>query len=117
MSEREDGAGQAPQVGREYWNVSSLVGRESGLPLVAITPGEREAVTITAEEARDLALNLLSAADAAESDLAVVRYLVEEAEVAEADALAVLRGMRVKRTDSWVRQHEDQARRARGEGS
>ena len=74
-------------------NVSSMVGMNTGLPLVRIEFGSED-VQVQPHEARALALNLLSAADASESDWALYRFLTETVGTKDADARATLGEMR-----------------------
>jgi|GEM_PF-7042916 len=73
--------------------VTSLVGMNTGKPLVNIA-GCGADVSMETSDARDLALNLLSCAEAAEQDLCLYRFLTEEMESGHDGAAIALREAR-----------------------
>jgi hypothetical protein len=69
--------------------VSSLVGMDTGKPIVKIE-FEGTEVRIETGEARALALNILSCAEAAEQDLCIYRFLTERCGVGHDEAAITL---------------------------
>jgi hypothetical protein len=58
--------------------VEFLVGMDSGQALVRLSAENGFSVVMTADNARDLALNLLNAAGCAESDRSIFNYMTEQ---------------------------------------
>ena len=63
-----------PQV---VFEVTSIVGMDTGKPIVRVTVGQEDH-QMESRDARRLALNLLAAADAAESDLLVFNVFTDK---------------------------------------
>lgn len=76
--------------------VRSMLGMDSGQPLVQMQCNE-ESVIMSTHDARALALNILSAAEAAESDWATFRNLTENACMTVDAAAHVISGLRAYR--------------------
>lgn len=74
-------------------SVESLVSGKSGLPLVKMTWGEN-GCQMTPEEARRHAYGILDAANAAESDSLIYRFLVTKVGLKQEQAIAVFRDFR-----------------------
>ena len=70
--------------------VSSIYGGQLRQPLVQVQWGDRKPFTISPAEARDLAANLLGAAEAAEQDAFVVEFAREKLDCTDQHAGAFL---------------------------
>lgn len=77
--------------------VRSMLGMDSGQPLVQMQCNE-ESVIMPTRDARALALNILSAAEASETDWAVFRYLTERADLSVDNSARMISELRVFRS-------------------
>lgn len=78
--------------------VTSMLGMDSGQPLVQMQCNS-EVVIMSTRDARALALNILSAAEGAESDWAVFRYLTERADMSVDNSARMINGLRALRSE------------------
>ena len=78
---------------KTFW-VTSLYGYKSKEPRVNFAMSGGEMVQMSPEEARSLALNLLSCADAAESDGFVVEFLRDKVRIDERASAGILNDFR-----------------------
>ena len=80
-------------------NVESIFGRANRLPLVNVVfPDGLDRLSLSPDEARDLALNLLQAAEASIGDGFVFQFFHKEMDVTEAQAGALMLKLRGYRT-------------------
>ena len=77
--------------------ITSILGMDTGKPIVQLTTPKGEVIQISSRDARAIALNLLSAAEASEQDLCVFRFVTESLKApvdAAAQIISELRGLR-----------------------
>src|SRR5262245_19546403 len=88
-------------------NVESIYGRDNRMPLVNMTlPGGKDRISLRVTEARDLAANLLQAAEAALGDGFMIEFMRNsstnpDTREAEADAARLMVTFRM-----WRRKYE-----------
>lgn len=58
--------------------VSSILGFDTGKPIVQLMTSKGEKIQMDSKEARALALNILSSAEAAEQDVCLFRFVTEK---------------------------------------
>lgn len=81
--------------GMVHWHVTSGYGGNTKQPFVEVTVGDWS-TQMSPEAARALALNFLQAAEAAESDAAIVAFAAQM-ELGDAGTVALLRAFRATR--------------------
>ena len=81
---------------KQFW-VRSMYGSKTRQPIVVFTVPGGETVQMTPAEARDLAFNLLTGAEAADQDGFIVEFFKEKMRLEEEQAAMVLGDFRVWR--------------------
>lgn len=85
-----------PEKTKMFW-VRSMFGGKTHEPIVVVTMPGGESVQMAPGEARDLALNILRCAEAAETDAFVVEWAMKEMRLGEHEATIILARMRAFR--------------------
>ncbi len=86
--------------GDEGFFVSSIYGAQVRRPLVQIRIGDQAPFAISPGEARDVAHNLLAAAEAAESDAFIFEFMAQKVGLGEPEGGAMLVAFR-----QWREEH------------